>query len=296
MKVSIKNIPFPYKLEEYISRLLVIKGDYSKLDDSNLEKVKKILKKQEENYNIIPSNAIIRSIRSAYLNERELKNHRNFNKYKKVIIKDYYKEHNIFKISKKYDFSPIKILKYILEYHNLSKTNISLILNLTAKKNLKTIKKKFPFNQKFLNNIKKVIDNDVFNTVEQDKIKEYAQGFERKVEYSLDNVYKVKYKNEQQLIDEQTLKYGRPILTPDLLLLQSLYINNTKVNWIDAKNYYGANTILIKKSLKKQIDKYYKELGSGAIVFSLGYSSKLLENFNSSKIILLSFKDFDNIS
>ena len=295
MKVVINNIPFPYELEKKLSKLLIKSGDYSKLEDKDLEKIKIFLKKRKREYNIIPSNAIIRSIRSAYMNERELINHRSFNKYKKNIIKDFFKYNNIFKVSKKYDFSPIKILKYILEYHNLSKTNISLILHLSAKKKFKTIKKKIPFSDKFLQNIKNVIDNDVFNTIDQDKIKQYADAFERKLEYAVDNVYKIKYKTEEQLKQEQTEKYGRPILTPDILLLQDLYINNKKVNWIDAKNYYGANTILIKKNLTKQIDKYYNKLGPGAIVFSLGYSSKLEQQFDNNKILLLSFNDFEKI-
>ena len=193
------------------------------------------------------------------------------------------------------DFSPIKILKYILEYHKLSKNNISLILDLTAKKKIKQIKEKFPFNDKFIKNIKKVIENDIFNTIDQDIIKEYASAFERKVEYCLKKIYKIKFKTEETLMREQTEKYGRPIITPDFLLVENLFINNKKINWIDAKNYYGANTILIKKTIQKQIDKYYNAFGSGAIIFNLGYSSKLEQNFDNNKILLLSFKDFENI-
>ena len=148
------------------------------------------------------------------------------------------------------------------------------------------IKKKYPFNITFLKNIKYVIDNDIFNTVNQDIIKEYANKFESKVEYSIDNVYKLKYKNEAQLIEEQKIKYGRPILTPDIYLLSDLYINNLKINWIDAKNYYGANTSIIINNLKKQINKYYDKLGSGAIVFSLGYSSELTNIFNKKNNII----------
>lgn len=295
MKVIINNIPFPYELEKKVAKILIKPGDYSKLEDKKLEKIKNILKKENKKYNIIPSNAIIRSIRSAYMNQREIINHKLFNKNKKLIIKDYFKHTNIFKVSKKYDFSPIKILKYILEYHKLSKNNIGLILKLTSKKKMKEIKKKFPFNDNFLKNIKIVIDNDIFNTVNQDKIKEYATAFERKVEYSLKKKYKVKFKTEETLMREQTEKYGRPILTPDFLLMNNLFINNKKINWIDAKNYYGANTLLIKKTIQKQIDKYNKEFGSGLIIFNLGYSSALSNYIDSNKIILLSFNDFDNI-
>ena len=77
--------------------------------------------------------------------------------------------------------------------------------------------------------------------------------------------------------------------------MEDFYINNKKINWIDAKNYYGANTTLIKKTIKKQMDKYNKEFGSGAIIFNLGYSSALNNFIDNNKIILISFNDFDNI-
>ena len=111
----------------------------------------------------------------------------------------------------------------------------------------------------------------------------------------LSKKYKIKFKTEKILIKEQTEKYGRPILTPDFLILNELFINNKKINWIDAKNYFGANTILIKKTINNQINKYNKEFGPGAIIFNLGYSSELINSFDNNKIIFISYNDFNNI-
>ena len=293
MKIFIKNNPFPYKLEKKIKEILVKPGIYTKLTDEEIDKIKKLINK---NNKLIASNAIIRSIRSAYINERELINIINYKKNKNKIIKDYYKNNNIFILSKKYDVSPIRIIKLLLKKHHVSNNNINKIFLLVSKKKYEIIKKKYSFNINFLKNIKKVIDNDIFNTTTQDIVKEYATKFEKKLEYSIDNIYKLKYKTEEQLKEEQKIKYGRAILTPDLYLMSDLYINKIKINWIDAKNYYGANTKIIVRNLKKQIDKYYKILGSGAIVFSLGYSSELNNIFNNNKIILLSFNDFNSIN
>tara|TARA_B100000575_G_scaffold266448_1_gene243786 strand:+ start:2045 stop:2926 length:882 start_codon:yes stop_codon:yes gene_type:complete len=293
MKIFIKNNSFPYKLEKKIKEILVKPGIYTKLTDEEIDEIKKLINK---NNKLIASNAIIRSIRSAYINERELTNVINYKKKKNKIIKEYYKNNNVFIISKKYDVSPIRIIKLLLKKHHVSNNNINKILLLVSKKKYDMIKKKYPFNINFLKNIKKVIDNDIFNTTKQDIIKEYATKFEKKIEYSIDNIYKLKYKTEDQLKEEQKIKYGRAILTPDIYLISELYINNIKINWIDAKNYYGANTKIIVRNLKKQIDKYYKILGSGAIVFSLGYSSELNNIFNNNKIILLSFNDFNSIN
>ena len=54
-----------------------------------------------------------------------------------------------------------------------------------------------------------------------------------------------------------------------------MYVNNKKVNWIDAKNFYGANTDFNKKNIKKQSKKYVEQLGNGCIIFKYGFSSKL---------------------
>ena len=42
-------------------------------------------------------------------------------------------------------------------------------------------------------------------------------------------------------------KYNKAINTPDFLILSNLEINGIKINWIDAKNFYGAYTYLIRK-------------------------------------------------
>tara|TARA_B110000208_G_C11752878_1_gene424126 strand:+ start:733 stop:1632 length:900 start_codon:yes stop_codon:yes gene_type:complete len=297
MRVNIKFNLFPYKLEKHLAKLLIIPGKYGKLDNNDLLKIKKFLKDKQKNYNIIPSNAIIRSIRSAYMNERELINSQKMKKTKDKIIKEYIKDKDILAISKKFDFSPIKILKYILQYYSFSKNNISLILYLASNKQVNYIQKNFPvpLNQKFILSIKNIIKNDIFNKVNQDEIRDYADAFEKKLEYSIDNVYKLKYKTQEQLTIEQTEKYGRPIITPDFLLLDDLYINNIKINWIDAKNFYGANTRLIKKSMIKQCEKYNKKFGSGAIIFSLGCSDILSKKLNIKNSLFLSFNDFNDI-
>jgi len=62
---------------------------------------------------------------------------------------------------------------------------------------------------------------------------------------------------------------------PDFLILDDLWINGQKINWIDAKNFYGLNTQYLKKRIKHQTKKYLDVWGSGSIIFSLGFSSGL---------------------
>ena len=58
----------------------------------------------------------------------------NYKKNKKNIINKYFKQKNIFIISKKYDVSPIRIIKLLLKHHHVSNNNINKILILVSKK------------------------------------------------------------------------------------------------------------------------------------------------------------------
>jgi len=60
--------------------------------------------------------------------------------------------------------------------------------------------------------------------------------------------------------------------------LSNLYINGFKVNWIDAKNYYGVNTYIIKNNINKQSKKYINNFGSGCIIFRYGFNEKYNNN------------------
>ncbi|KAJ0404266.1 hypothetical protein P43SY_000666 [Pythium insidiosum] len=81
----------------------------------------------------------------------------------------------------------------------------------------------------------------------------------------------LRVKTEDELGQEQHAKYGRRVLSPDLLILDPLVINGTPIRWIDAKNYYGAH-IVSKRLIAKQLESYVKEWGPGAIVFGMGFS------------------------
>ena len=70
--------------------------------------------------------------------------------------------------------------------------------------------------------------------------------------------------------------------------LYCVIINNVKINWIDAKNFYGANNNLFIKRLKKQTKKYIDGYGTGCIIFRLSFCSTL--NFDN--ILLL---DYDSV-
>ena len=55
----------------------------------------------------------------------------------------------------------------------------------------------------------------------------------------------------------------------------SRYINDQPVAWIDAKHFYGADVEFQRKKMKKQMNRYIEEWGSGAIMFRHGFSENL---------------------
>jgi hypothetical protein len=87
--------------------------------------------------------------------------------------------------------------------------------------------------------------------------------------------------------------------TPDCLLLDDVYINNSTepVRWIDCKNFYGtATSKMFVKNLQQQINKYDEYFGgTGAIVYRNGFSAALPQRVSS--VLLLDrgpLKDYDD--
>jgi len=249
---------------------------YSKIHKDELSNLIKLISENEEynKYNI--TEEIIKSIRGSFVRNYMINMHNNIKKYSLKIFEKYNKENNVLQLSKKYKVSPLNIIRFIFA-KKYSKKLTKIILN----KNLIST-----FDTKQLN---LAIENDEYALINQNSILQESENFEKKIEKLLLKI-NVKYKTQNDLVLEQTEKYGKAINTPDFLIISDFYINNTKINWIDAKNYYGSNTNFLKSSLKKQISKYISEYGTGCVIYKLGFNNSLhFEN-----IILLDYKNFKN--
>ena len=212
------------------------------------------------------------SIRSAYVKEHVI---RNINKIISQIdkIKKEFKKKNIIELSEKYNHPPVSLLKLIVSHHLMRK---------------KKRKRRGTPNKKQMRNILKsheqfklAEENDIFTSTDQKECQDNAELFERELEDYLKS-HSIKFKTQEELVKEQIEKYGKPINTPDFLILSNLRINGKKINWIDAKNFYGANTFLVKKS-KKQFKRYTNEWDYGAAIYRHGFSDKL--NFKKTTLI-----------
>ncbi len=263
IKLNNSSLPIPNNIEKYIIKIINKKPYlcYSKMTD---EELKYIHNQIIEKFNYDINKNIILSIRASYIKNYMINNHKNININGKKILSDYKNNINILEISTRYDVSPLNLLRFI--FNNKYSKKITYLIN------HKNLLSKYDLTQLNL-----AIENDIYALIDNSIVLKESIKYELDIQKFLD--YKnVKYKTQDELVEEQTKLYGRPICTPDFLIKSELYIDNIKINWIDAKNYYGADISFIKKSINKQVLKYNQKYGFGCIIFKLGFNDKLNVN------------------
>lgn len=272
MRINIKINSLDNKIEKYIIKLLDSKPPecFKEISKKEIKIIKSNIK-EKFNYNI--DNDIIKSIKSLYLKFLILINHKNIENNSNKIIKDYNNKIDILKLTKKYNISPLNLLRFIFK-NKYNKKLVTLIKSNDISK----------YDNKQLN---KAIDNDYYCLINQNNILNKSIEFEKKIEKILKN-NNIKFKTQDELVKEQIDLYDKPINTPDFLILSDLYINNFKINWIDAKNYYGIDINFYINNLKKQTNKYINEFGTGCIIYKNGFNNKLKIN----KILFIGYDDF----
>ncbi|GAA3304362.1 hypothetical protein GCM10020218_103770 [Dactylosporangium vinaceum] len=75
-----------------------------------------------------------------------------------------------------------------------------------------------------------------------------------------------------QFMTEREQKESQLNPTPDIRFIEPIIIHGHLCHWLEYKNYFGfkANPFIASKN-KKQLKKYASELGSGAVVYKLGF-------------------------
>jgi hypothetical protein len=275
----IKNIS--NNLEKKLIKLINFKPPYcyNEVSDNEMQNYKNMQKKH--NYEGISKDLFI-SLRNSCIRYKMIIRHHKLIENKEKIIKDYNNKMDILNISKKYDGSPLNILRII--YAKIYPT-ISFKTLINNKSNsYKTLNE---------NDRKQFIiasDNDKFAVINQQKMHDESLLFEKEIEKILIN-NNIKYKTQEMLSKEQTEEHGKCISTPDFLILSKFVLNNNDIKWIDAKNFYGANNKFVLDSIKKQTEKYVKLYGNGIVVFKLGCNEKLVFD----NIICIGFNQFSNM-
>ena len=223
------------------------------------------------------STKIILSIRANMMREHMMLTHRKILSKEKSIITDYNSGINLKDLVSKYDGSPLNLLRIIFQakYH---------------KKLTKIINKTNTLNPHDKSQLEWAITHDAYALINQDEILTKSNQFEDKIAIVLDKL-NVRYKTQADLVAEQIKESNKATNTPDFLILDDFYINGIKINWIDAKNFYGSKSKFMIKKIKLQTQKYINAWGSGSIVFNLGFNSGL----EIEQILMVDFVSFQNI-
>lgn len=263
LKLNIVIKSLPNKIEKFIIKKLDRNppNSYAKISDNELNKINNMGKRRFPNESDLITEELIKSLRSSYMKNHMIHTYKNLKKNRNKIINNYKNGMNIINLSGMYDISPLNILREI--FMDKYKTKLSkLIIN-------PDLLEKHDYLE-----LEEAIKNDEYALIDNSKIQKESIDFEKKIEDFLD-ANSIEYKTQEELVKEQIEKYGKPINTPDFLIKSDLYINGQKINWIDAKNFYGSKIPFVKDKIKKQTLKYLNEWGPGSIIFNLGFNENL---------------------
>jgi hypothetical protein len=246
-------------------------------DEINLLRSKFITNTKYSKYNITIEQ--INSIRSNYIKNKMIEHHYKLESKIKSMIKDYNNDVSVLELSKKYDGSPLNILRIIFK-KTYSKTKAKIFFK--KPKLLKSYD---------LGQFESAKKHDAFALINQDAILEKANIFEHDISKILDKL-NIKYRTQEELTLEQIKTHGNPFNTPDFLIQSDFTINNIPIKWIDAKNYYGSDIKFIKKNLIAQMEKYIDKYGPGCVIYKLGFN----ELYNMKNILFLSYNIFKQLA
>lgn len=194
---------------------------------------------------------IASSIIIAYTKDKIMYNYRNL-LLKKNLVEQFERHKSIMHLSRKYDNSPMTIMRVIL------------------KRKYDMLKHPSKYLQGYyLEQFNIANDNDIYATTNQDEQLRKSLEYEKHVKNILD-------KNGVSYLTQDELQEKGYKLTPDFLIKGDFKIDGKQIKWIDAKNFFGAYSFFNRKRLKKQAKKYNNYFGKyGAFAFSMGFSEKL---------------------
>ena len=256
MKINIKLLNI---ISDNVEKYIITKISFNNFGIIKENELINIQQKVLTKFNQLIDQNIIASIRSAYMKEFIIKHHHRLNKYSSYIL-DNYKSTDILELSSKLSLSPMTIIRFVFD--KIYKQKLKQLIN----NNL--------LNSYDRSQYDIATQNDIFANLDQINLSIESFKFEKLIEaYLINN--NIRYQTQEDLSQEQIKKYGHAINTPDFLIVSEFIINNHKINWIDAKNFYGSNNKFVIDKITKQIRKYIKEYGTGCIIFNHGFNSKL---------------------
>lgn len=210
------------------------------------------------------------SIRNVVLKGKIIKNYLRMNKLIKRISAEY-EVYSVLQLSTKYDFPPLNLLRGILLYKcgcNDNNDNSPL----TKSKIYDIFANRRPtdaLHGRDLEQFNLAVKNDAESSFNQDEVAKIAFDNEMLVVNFFTSVG-IRIKTQEELVGEQTAEHGRAVATPDILFIDSVYINGVKTHWIDYKDYICTDVPFIYNGNSEQANRYFKIWGTGALCYRYG--------------------------
>ena len=256
-RLSWRPEPVPLEAEERVASLVVKRGDFGWLTDERVDEMAAAL----EDENMTLEQAL--SLRSALLQQKTVYSHHKLRSKGKELARQYREGASIVDLSKKYDFPPVNVFRVVLESMGWSKKRIK-----------ESLRHPSSMKQREREEFEAAEAVDRVSSVDQSETQVKADLFEDILADWFEQ-QGIRLRRQPEMVKEQSELLGRPVRTPDLLFLDHVYINDQPVAWIDAKHFYGSDVDFQRKKMKKQMNRYIEEWGSGAIMFRHGFSENL---------------------
>ena len=249
--------PVPLDSEERVASLVVKRGEFGWLGDARVEEIRANV----EGEAMTLDQAL--SLRSALLQQKTVYSHHRLKSKGKELARKYKAGTSILKLSKEHDFAPMNLFRVVLEAMGWSKSKIK-----------ESLRNPSSMKQRERDEFEAAEAADRVANVDQSETQVKADLFEDILADWFEQ-QGVRLRRQPEMVKEQSELLGRPVRTPDLLFLDHVFINGQPVAWIDAKHFYGADVDFQRKKMKKQMNRYIDEWGSGAIMFRHGFCENL---------------------
>lgn len=245
------------KIRNYALR----ESDYRKLSGKKKTEFHQFVRALRSKYQteITPDSA--ESIRNAVIKDKII---RGYSKMNHMIgrISTEYNASSIIELSSKYDFPPLNLLRGILLFRHFNPSQIYDIF--AGRKNPTGV-----LSGRNLEQYKLALDNDAEASFNQQEVARIAAENEaRTVSYF--NSVGVAMKTQDELTKEQMKEHGRAVATPDILFTEPVYVNGSRVHWLDYKDYTATEIPFIFKSNVDQASRYIEKWGPGVMCYRTG--------------------------
>jgi hypothetical protein len=200
------------------------------------------------------------SMRHILIKDKIIRGYGRMNARIRKITSEYSKK-SIIELSRTYDFPPLNLLRGILLQRKFNKSDVYAVF--AGREEPDQL-----LSGRDLTQYNLACAADAECHFSQSAITARGAENERRVVAFFANLTKIK--TQEELVAEQIVTHGRAVNTPDVLFASPVFVNNTRVYWMDFKDYTGTTTRFIFNSNCEQAARYVKEWGAGILCYSGG--------------------------